>query len=91
MPKSWIIQYLARQMVPSGPEQYAEFHWMHDEVAHRTREPSVRLGHAHSVFINVVPLDLYPSRVRKHLTRKITNWSLSMTIVLALLFHMVGY
>lgn len=50
MPKSWIIQCLARQMVPSGPEQYAEFHWMHNEVAHRTREPSVQLGHAHLEF-----------------------------------------
>jgi hypothetical protein len=89
--KSWIIQCLAIQMVPSGAEQDPEFHWMHNEVAHRTREPSVQLGHAHSVFINVVPLDLYPSRMRRHLTRRGTYWSLTMTKVLALLCRMVGY
>jgi hypothetical protein len=70
MRKSWIIQCLARQMVSSGSGQAPEFHWVHNEAAHRTREPSVQLEHAHSIFINAVPLDLYSSRMRRHLTRR---------------------
>jgi hypothetical protein len=71
MRRSWIIQCLARQMVPGGSEQDREFHWVHNEVAHRTKEPSVQLGHAHSICINTIALDLHPSSMRRHLTRRL--------------------
>ena len=44
---------------------------MHNEVAHRTRGPSVQLGHAHSEFINAVALDLHLRSMRRQLTRRL--------------------
>ncbi len=70
MQKSLIIQCLAKQMVSNGSEQDSEFHQVHNEVAHRMKEPSVQLEHGHPMFIKAVTHELHPSSLRRHLTRR---------------------